>query len=379
MEMETTDLVGLIYESIGDFTAAELPLALTEAMRGMAQMSQSRGCQFGLIDRGGKCVGASVVGYEPAALESYLRDFAPEDPRLPYVLQHPLRWIPCQQTTDPKAFERSALVNELLDKVEARFVLGVSFPVGPQHTASVGVMRGRRDGQYGAEEVRRLTPLLPHINRAMSLYVRIGRLESTLASLDALVDRLSTPILLVDRTGLLRYANPPGQEALRRAQHLVLRDGRVHPRSARQAQQFTDILARVLSNDPSTVAAEPSSSMRLLDAEGHAAVLVVQGLRGQANLIGMPHADAVLFLIRSDEKPPTNATRLQMVFELTPAETRLAEHLVSGKNLSEIGEELRVGRETLKSQLRSLFAKTDTRRQGELIALLISAISVSMT
>jgi len=377
--METMDLVGQIYESIGDSAVAELPLALVETMRGFAQISQSRGCQFGLIDRGGKVVGASIVGYEPADLETYLRDFPPEDPRLPYVLQHPLQWIPCQQTTDPVAFERSALVNELLNKTETRFVLGLSFPVGPQHTASLGVMRGRRDGQYGAEEVRRLTPLLPHISRAMSLYARIGRLESTLASLDALVDRLFTPILLVDRTGLLRYGNPSGQEALRRAQYLVLRGGRVHPRSARQAQQFTDMLATALSNEQSTVAAEPSSSMRLLDAEGHAAVLVVQGLRGQANLISMPHADAVLFLIRSDEKLPVNAARLQIVFGLTPAETRLAEHLLSGKNLSEIGEELKVGRETLKSQLRSLFTKTDTRRQGELIAILLSAISVSMT
>jgi DNA-binding CsgD family transcriptional regulator len=377
--MKTIDLVGQIYESIGDSQVLELPLALAEAMKGIAQVSRSRGSQFGLVDRGGKVVGASVVGYEPADLESYLSNFAPEDPRRPYVDQHPGRWIPCQQTTDPKAFERSALVNELLNKTETRFCLGVSFPVGPQHTAILGVMRGRRDGQYGAQEVRQLSPLLPHINRAMSLYVRIGRIESTLASLDALVDRLSTPILLVDRTGLLRYANPSGQEALRQAQHLVLRGGRVHPRNAKQAQQFTNMLGTALSNEQSTGAAEPSSSMRLLDAGGHAAVLVVQGLRGQANLGSMPHADVVLFLIRSDEKPPVNAARLQIVFGLTLAETRLAEHLVSGKNLSEIGEELKVGRETLKSQLRSLFTKTDTRRQGELIALLLASISVVVT
>ncbi len=377
--METeADLIGLIYESIGNSGVAELALSFAEPMKGIAKLSRSRGAQLGLIDTHGKVMGASVVGYSPAALESYLRDFAPQDPRLPYVLQHPRQWIPCQQTTDPIAFERSALVNELLDKTGTRFVLGVSFPVGPQHTATLGVMRARRDGQYGAQEVRRLTPLLPHINRAMSLYVRIGRLESTLASLDALVDRLSTPILLVDKTGLLRYGNPSGQEALRRAQHLVLRGGRVHPLSSRQAQQFTEILATALSNEQSTVTAALSSSMRLLDVDGHAAILLVQGLRGQADLGGMPQADAALFLIGGDEKLPVNATRLQIVFGLTPAETRLAEHLVSGKNLSEIGEELKVSRETLKSQLRSLFYKTDTRRQGELIARLLSSMTVSM-
>jgi DNA-binding CsgD family transcriptional regulator len=376
--METADLVGQIYESIGDSVVGELPIAIAEPMKGIAQISGSRGSQFGIVDRSGKVVGASVVGYDPADLESYLRDFAPEDPRRPYLSQHPGQWFACQQMTDPKAFERSALVNELLNKTETRFCLGVTFPVGPQLTASLGVMRGRRYGQYGAEEIKQLTPLLPHINRAMSLYVRIGRLESAVASLDALVDRLSTPILLVDRTGLLRYANSSGQEAIRRAQHLVLRGGRVYPRSPRQAQQFTEMLGMALSSDQSTVASEPSPSMRLLDAEGKAAVLLLQGLHGQTNLGGMPHADVVLFLFRGEEKPPANATRLQIVFGLTPAETRLAEYLVSGKDLGEIGEKLRVSRETLKTQLRSLFSKTDTRRQGELIAVLLSATSTSI-
>ena len=184
-------------------------------------------------------------------------------------------------------------------------------------------------------------------------------------------------MLLVDKTGPLRYVNSSGQEALRQSDFLVLRDGSVRPRSLRQEGQLRDALATTLSNDPSTMGA--STSIRLVDNEGHAAVLVLQALRGQANLPGMPQADAALFLIRGDDKPPVNATRLQMVFGLTPAETRLAEHLVGGKSLAEIGEQLKLSRETLKSQLRSLFAKTDTRRQGELVALLLSAISVPIT
>jgi DNA-binding CsgD family transcriptional regulator len=372
--MEKADLIGEIYESIGTADA------LTETIKRIAQISRSRGAQFGLLDRVGTWMEANVVGVDPAALELYVKNFAATDPRLPYFNQHPGQLFFCQQAIrDPAAFERSALVNEVLNKNDARFALLVGFPVGHEHSVSLTLMRSRRDGQYGAEEAKRLAPLLPHIKRAMSLHVRLGRLESTVASLDGLVDRLSTPILLVDATGLLRYANSSGQEALRGAQYLVLRGGRVQPRSTRQVRQFMDMLGSVLSNDPSTVAADPSTSMRVLDVDGHAAVLVVQTLRGQAKLSGMPQADAVLSLIRGDEKPPVNATRLQMVFGLTPAETRLAEHLVSGKNLTEIAEELKVGRETLKSQLRSLFTKTDTRRQGELIAVLLSSVSVSMT
>ena len=49
-----------------------------------------------------------------------------------------------------------------------------------------------------------------------------------------------------------------------------------------------------------------------------------------------------------------------------------------GKSLTGIGEYLRLSRETLKTQLRSLFEKTGAHRQGELVALLVSATSISI-
>ena len=202
-------------------------------------------------------------------------------------------------------------------------------------------------------------------------------MESRLTSSEALVDRLSTPIFLVNKTGVLRYANLLGQQALERARYLVLRDGRVRPRSARQERQFLDVVSATLLDDPSFMAGQYGSSMRLIDAEGHAAVLLAQSLRGQPNLGGMPHADVVLFLNGVNEKSPESARRMKMAFSLT-AETRLAERLMGGQSLSQIGEELQVSRETLKSQLRSLFTKTDTRRQGELISRLLFSETMAM-
>jgi len=251
-------------------------------------------------------------------------------------------------------------------------------PVDQGYSALCCLMRARRDGQYSHDQINRLSRLIPHLRRAISLHIRLGRLESQLTSLDALVDRLAAPVLLVDKTGLLRHANTAGQEALRGAEYLALRNGHVRPRSMRQEQRFADTLAAALSDDQATVAEAPSASMRLLDGEGHAAILVVQALRGQANFSAMPQADAVLFLIRSDEKALINTPRLQMVFGLTPAETRLAEYLVSGESLMGISERLHLSRETLKTQLGSLFDKTGTNRQSKLVALLLSSTSVSI-
>lgn len=71
------------------------------------------------------------------------------------------------------------------------------------------------------------------------------------------------------------------------------------------------------------------------------------------------------------------ADRLAEMFQFTAAETRLAEHLVQGLRLEEIAQKRSVSINTIKTQLRSMFAKTETRRQTELISLLLKGPFVS--
>lgn len=61
---------------------------------------------------------------------------------------------------------------------------------------------------------------------------------------------------------------------------------------------------------------------------------------------------------------------LQRGFGLTPSEARLAATITAGLSLQEIATRFGVGIGTLRTQLKSVFIKTDTRRQSELVALL---------
>ena len=81
-----------------------------------------------------------------------------------------------------------------------------------------------------------------------------------------------------------------------------------------------------------------------------------------------PHT--ALILIDLDEVPRPRAEALQTLFGLTSAEARLAVEVASGKSLEEVAKV--VGRKvaTARKQLASVFMKTRTNRQGELVALL---------
>ena len=65
-----------------------------------------------------------------------------------------------------------------------------------------------------------------------------------------------------------------------------------------------------------------------------------------------------------EPKPRPNASLLSKIFGLTFAEAKLAAALADGTSLDTAAEELDIARQTARSQLKIVFAKTDTHRQG---------------
>jgi DNA-binding CsgD family transcriptional regulator len=70
-------------------------------------------------------------------------------------------------------------------------------------------------------------------------------------------------------------------------------------------------------------------------------------------------------------KPGPPAAILAKTFSLTPSEAKLACIIARGAGPDTAAAELKISRETARNQLKSVFAKTATHRQGELVALLL--------
>ena len=67
---------------------------------------------------------------------------------------------------------------------------------------------------------------------------------------------------------------------------------------------------------------------------------------------------------------------LSDVYGLTPAEAELAELLVQGRTLEQAAKIRHVTLNTTRSQLKQVFAKTETSRQGELLKLMLSGVAL---
>jgi DNA-binding CsgD family transcriptional regulator len=70
-------------------------------------------------------------------------------------------------------------------------------------------------------------------------------------------------------------------------------------------------------------------------------------------------------------KKPGSQASLSSRFLLTPAEAQIALGIADGETLAAIAEARGVSVSTARTQLKSVFAKTGTHRQAELVALLV--------
>lgn len=168
-----------------------------------------------------------------------------------------------------------------------------------------------------------------------------------------LFDRLAAGVLVFTLDGAMIRANPPARRALR-ARGRVIREALAEPvrRMSASAQD----------------GAEDSLSLMLDEAAGWFAQLHACPADPRSG------APAMVLALLSDPatRAPLSPEALEALFGLTRTEARVARHLAFGLRPEAIAQQLGVAPTTIAFHLRNAFAKTDTHRQAELVALLLA-------
>jgi DNA-binding CsgD family transcriptional regulator len=98
-------------------------------------------------------------------------------------------------------------------------------------------------------------------------------------------------------------------------------------------------------------------------------VLHLLPVRGAAHDIFV-QSTALLVVTPVDRSAVPTAQVLQGLFDLTPAEARVARGIGQAETIDALAEATGVNRETVRSQLKAVLSKTGVSRQQELVSLL---------
>lgn len=352
-----SDLVDDLYEA--SVATERWPFVLDKLTR----LGGGAGASFITMGEGPLCLAATPL------IEELIRDYA-QQPHQNIRIDAGLRTIRLGFFSDadlltPEQIESSPFFTEFLRPRGLGWMFGTIVRAPSATPIIFSVERRFEDGLPDRRLLDRFDAMRPHMARALLLATRLG-LARARAKVEALA-LVGLPAAVVDRFGRVVAMNElcealvPHVLADRRAR-LVFSDGQADP-------QFADALSAVTGDDLLGAARVPQSfPVRRSELFPGGAAHVIP-VRGNVHDILSPGA-AVVLLTPLAPAPGPDAGLLEALFDLTPAEARIAAGIGDAQSVEQLAQRFNLSRETVRGHLKLVFAKTGTKRQVELVHLL---------
>ncbi len=243
------------------------------------------------------------------------------------------------------------------------YCAGTVVPMPNGDTAIFDLERWDADGPVPAEKLKALDLFRPHLARAAVLANRLN-LERARAVVDAL-DGAGLPAAMLGSKGRVLATNSRLESMS--AQFQFLARDRIAASDAGANVLLAEAIEQVNS-------ASATRSIPIPALPGHpAAVVHVLPLPGEAADVFFG-ARALMVVTRLDRPAAPSAELLGGLFDLTPAEARVARSISEGRTTEETATALNLSRETVRWYLKAIFGKTGVSRQAELGVLLSGAV-----
>lgn len=251
--------------------------------------------------------------------------------------------------------------------------------VPSEHTAAaIGIYRKAPKPDFTQAELDHYDRLLPHMARALRLHSELVQQQNKLDDLQGWLSLIKVPVLLFDGNFQCREKNAAARALLASQDEICVNKGFLEFKDPAATSQVTYQIVRTVKAAIGSAEGPPPTS-RLTNL-----TVMVKG--EPVNLFFMPvddagdsnvtSAGALVFIHQQSVMLDLDFSPLQAAFALTDAELLLTTRLAQGLSLAEIAEQEGKSRETVRSQLKSVFAKTGAQSQAELVVSLLTHPSV---
>jgi DNA-binding CsgD family transcriptional regulator len=261
----------------------------------------------------------------------------------------------------PEELEHEPIYRDVWRPQGVGWGMATAIPIPTGEKATFVLSRRTELGPFDRSSADRLDELRPHLARSVLIAARL-QLERARIAGEALA-ALGVPALVIDETGAVLAANSLIESL---TEFIVWRAfGRVSLKDAAAEQLLRDAIGMVDSEKARGVRSFP-----VRDPKAQTTMVAhLIPIRLSARDIFVRCA-AVLALtpVTAPQAPPVEL--VQTLFDLTPAEARVARSLASGRTVEDIAADGGVSLNTVRTQIRGVLVKTGCGRQAEVVALL---------
>jgi DNA-binding CsgD family transcriptional regulator/PAS domain-containing protein len=272
------------------------------------------------------------------------------------------------------ALEATDYYKKILRPLDYERIVGLLLLKRPGEIAVAGLARGAGDPEFEDDVVELMRLLCPHLAAAVRVYNRVGSLEDTVESLEVALEQFAIGVVVLDREAQVIFANQFAMQRLVKNNGILLEQGRLRATVAGETRQLHEQIERAIEMGETAEpggTARPSVSVTAVSRQQGSPLHLFVTTWSSKRKVALRRPAAVV-LITEPERGVPRETWLQTLYDLTPAESKLATLISGGMHGPEAARTLGLSTETVRSRLKTVFSKTNTKRQSDLARLLAS-------
>ncbi|HKD21218.1 MAG TPA: helix-turn-helix transcriptional regulator [Rhizomicrobium sp.] len=266
-----------------------------------------------------------------------------------------------------KDFEKSEFYRDYSKRLGYFYGVGSVFPDGAA-IATFAIHRPRSGRAFDEQDRLRVKSVLPHISRALKVRRHLSLADVEQHIVSETLERAKLAALVVGHGGITIYANGQAETLLRQSDGLRKVGGKLLATSPAVSERLSVLI------DGAEVRAAGGALLIPRMGRLPLTVLVVP-FRPRDGAIFSTKPSAILFVSDPELSTP-GADILQSLFGLTSTEAAVANALAGGRSIAEIAKIFRVSQNTVRTHIRSIFGKTGTNRQPELVSTILHSVAM---
>lgn len=358
-------LVELIYESVQDVGQ------IAPAMQMMCDEIGAFAGHYLHMNVPTREIFSSVISDQAlsAGEAEYCNYYNSVDERLQWVATGDVgEWRADYERFDERFVRRSEIYNDFLFKYGVRHLIVGRIGGAPWENEGLSFLKPLGAAEYDEDDRKFLARATGHLVRSSELRRRLHALERQQQADQTLLQHLPYGTVWVDASGRVVSFNNVAADILAAADGLRIKAQRLQANDAAADRMLGAAIA------DATGAEGRRGQWLAVRRKAHAQPLVVSVIPARAEQLPERAGDGPLALVILQDMARQRLPRdtvLRKMYGLTPAEARLAEALLDNQTVESYALSAQVSRNTVRTHLASLFAKTGTRRQAELLRMLL--------
>lgn len=266
-----------------------------------------------------------------------------------------------QNIISDQDFERSEHYQNVFRPNGNFYAMGTQFEREGGRALHIGIHRPRQRGSFTPEELASLELFSPHLRRVARLSHLLAELNQVVTTARMTLDQLPFGVWHMDAKLQVQWMNASAEEALAtNACGLGLKGNRLQLCPENMSGALAAMIRKLTENQSLT------ETLRL--GQTGACLMMMQSHQSNTGFhVGRALAPQILcFLLDSARPAQLDQKQLSTMYQLTPAEYRLASLLMNDLDVNEASALLQISPHTGRTQLKSIMQKTGVNRQTAL-------------